>query len=389
MKIAVFLDDVSNAIDNAMQRAIMSNIMENINGIKLQIIDPIKIGKEKAIQIILKQDYDALLTYNKTGTNLTHKNNGTEEYVLSNIERKHIAWLTEHPVTFYEQYKASNCNRHYIFTNKSHAFFASNMGLIGSYSVQTFGSKIIKKIKPYRKRKYDICIAAQWRGPAEGNAFWSTSKGKSRQFFEDVLYLQDTIEDRDIYTAFLAAAKHHNVGEDQILKAAPAMRAMYWYARKKERIKLVKDLSKTGLKIALIGGDGWNNVIQANKNIDIIPPIRHEHLNDWYLNSKFVATMNNYNGANERVFDAMAAGCGLFSENAPNLKKQIGSDTAIYYEPNLASEHIPILINNLNNLYGEDAAIHNNKQFLEKHTWFHRGKELKNILDHCGSFENI
>ncbi|MEY4645066.1 MAG: hypothetical protein RLZZ596_1897 [Pseudomonadota bacterium] len=380
MKIAVYLDDVSNAIDNAMQRAIMSKLGPKLKNVDLQVIDPIKVGKDIAIKQLLQQEYDVLLTYNRTGIDLKVKR-GTEECsVLSMINRKHIAWLCEHPLTFFDQYKHSQNNRHYIFTNESHTFFSQNMGLQGSYSVQMFGSQPITKITPYSKRKYDICIAAQWRGPAELNAFWANATGKSRQFFEDVLYLQDTIDNRDTYTAFLAAAKHHGLSDQQVANAAPAMRIIYWYARKKERINLVKDLAKSGLKVALVGGDTWKSVLPQHKNIHFAPPVRHDDLKHWYLNSKVVATMNNSNGANERVFDAMAAGAALFSENAPNLIDLIGSDSANYYEPNRAAEQVEELKNRLNSGKAEEMALQNHQQFLNQHTWQHRGEFLNNVI---------
>ncbi len=381
MKIAVFLDEVSNAIDNAMQWAIMGKISTHLTSAQIKIIDPIKLGKTIAIEKLLEQDYDVLLTYNKTGTDLTVERNGQNCSVMSLIERKHIAWLTEHPLTFYDQYIKSPCDRHYIFPNESHALFAEKMGLVGSYSVQMFGSQPIPNLPSHKERDYDVCIAAQWRGPAEGNAFWQNSKGKTLEFFQDVMYLQDNLDTRDTFTAFQAAAKHHGLPESEIIKGANAMRALYWYARKKERINLVRDFAESGLKIALIGGESWKSVLPNHDNIHFVEPIQHEDLKEWYKNSKAVVTMNNFNGANERVFDAMAAGATLFSENAPSLQDILGNNQAIFYEPNKACERIEELRNVLNDQNAENMASMAYENFINNHTWRHRGEYLTSIIE--------
>jgi hypothetical protein len=389
MKIAVYLDEVSNAIDNAMQWAIMSKISAHLPLAQLEIIDPIKIGKNIAIGKLLDQDYDVLITYNKTGTDLTVERQGKKCSVLSLIKRKHIAWLTEHPLTFYDQYIQSPCNRHFIFPNESHAFFAEKMGLVGSYSVQMFGSQSIANVPDHKERVYDVCIAAQWRGPAEANAFWKNSKGKTLEFFQDVLYLQDNIETRDTFTAFHTAAKNYGLPDSEIIKGANAMRALYWYARKKERINLVRDLAKSGLKIALIGGDAWKSVLPNYDNIHFVEPIQHDDLKDWYVKSKAVVTMNNFNGANERVFDAMAAGATLFSENAPSLLNILGNSQAIFYEPNKASERVEELTNVLNDHRAQDMAKMAQENFIKNHTWKHRGEYLNSIVEHFIEVANV
>ena len=381
MKIAVFLDEVSNAIDNAMQWAIMTRISESLHDQELLIIDPLKIGKQEAVRILMQQEYDVLLTYNKTGTDLKVRlDDGSEASLLSVINRKHVAWLTEHPLTFYDQYMSSQSDRHFIFPNESHAFFAESMGLSGSFSTQMFGSSPAKSIAPFTEREFDVCIAAQWRGPAEANAFWITMTGKTREFFEDVVYLQDTIETRDTFTAFLAAAKHHGIDEREILKAGSAMRAIYWYARKKERIKLVQDFASSGLKVAIIGGEDWKEVLPNCDNLFFTEPVAHEHLKKWYQNSKSVVTMNNFHGANERVFDAMAAGCLVFGECAPSLMHLMGEDNAVFYEPNKACDKIGELEQLIRTGSARNMAQSGTDRFMAEHTWQHRGEYLSALM---------
>lgn len=382
MKIAVYLDEVSNSIDNAMQWAIMQRISESLRSNELLIVDPLKLGKDEATRVLLEQKYDVLLTYNKTGTNLKIPlKNGSQKALLSVIERKHVAWLTEHPLTFYDQYMSSQCDRHFIFPNESHAYFAQTMGLQGSFSVQMFGSSPIAEIAPYEERVFDVCIAAQWRGPPESNVFWKNTTGKTREFFEDVLYLQDSIENRDTFTAFMAAAKHHGIHDEQIAKAGSAMRAIYWYARKKERIKLVQDFASSGLKVALIGGEVWKEVLPNHGNIYFAEPVSHENLKKWYQKCKTVVTMNNFHGANERVFDAMAAGCLVFGECAPSLVHLLGDKVALFYEPNKACDQVKYLGDLINTGLASEMAENGTSKFISEHTWQHRGDYLAALMD--------
>jgi len=275
---------------------------------------------------------------------------------------------------------ASECDRHYIFAGESHSFFAEAMGLKGSSSVQMFGSSPLSETSKFEDPEFDVCIAAQWRGPPDANAFWRNAKGKTRDFFEDVLYLQDNIETRDTFTAFLASAKHHGVPEREVLAGGPMMRAIYWYARKKERIKLVVDFANSGLKVALIGGHAWNSILPINENITVIEAVGHEELKRWYLKCKSVVTMNNYHGANERVFDAMSAGCLVFCENAPILRTILGDQQAMFYEPNKACDKLEDLEALLSTGLASEMAQRAHENFLAAHTWKHKGEYLSSLF---------
>ena len=379
MQVAVYLDDVNNAIDNAMQRLVMSEIASSIPHCRIELIDPLQLGRTQATQVLLNQEYDLLLTYNKTGTELVTPT--ANERVLSKIKRKHVAWLTEHPLTFYADYRSSEGDRHYIFPSASHASFAHHMKLTGTFSSQLFGSTPIANPPPIEKREFDVCIAAQWRGNPDELAFWNRTSGKLREFYEDVLYLQETITTRDTFTAFLAALKHHGLDEDTVLTAGDQLRHLYWYARKRERINLVRALANSGLRIALIGGTEWKAVIPDSRNITYVPPSTYDRLKTWYLRSKCVVTTNNFNGASERVFDGMAAGCVLFSENSPILTDLIGDQNAVFYQPNRAESSVEQLHEALNNLNAPSMAARATKVFLCGHTWTHRANYLYNLFE--------
>ena len=389
MKIAVYLDDVSNSIDNAMQWAVMRRISESLGPQNFQIIDPLQVGQDDAVRILLQQEYDILLTYNRTGTNLMiSQNGGPQQSVLSLLKRKHVAWLVEHPLTFYAQYKGSQCDRHFIFPNECHSIFSYSMGLNGSYSVQMFGSSPVTEIATFKEREFDVCIAAQWRGPAEDNAFWGNMTGKIREFFEDVLCLQDNIDTRDTFMAFITAAKFHGIPEEEVLTADQAMKVIYWYARKKERIRLVQDFADSGLKVALIGGEDWKFVLPRHENIHFVEPLGHEQLKGWYQKCKTVVTTNNFHGANERVFDAMAAGCLVFGECAPSLIHLLGDKRALFYRPNKAFERIPQLRLALKNGSAEEMAHDANHLFLKGHTWDHRAQYLSAVIEELSLIPN-
>lgn len=384
MKIVLFVDNASNAIDNSMQRNIIAKINNELSKIyDTLLIDPLIIGIEESINILLKQQYDIVFTYNKTGTNLIINNelNSSSNFVFSNIKKLHICWLTEHPITFYEQYLQSQNNRHYIFTNETHSKFANEMDLQGSYSSCLFGSTPIKNYKNIKNRLYDICIAVQWRGFDSENEIWKNMDDKIKSFFRDVINLEELDSNKDIYNAYLIAAVIHKVNiEDKILHAKN-MRGVYWYIRRLERIKLVQDIANTGLKILLIGGDQWKKVIPNSKNITFVPPCNQETVIEYYKMSKSVVCTNCYNGASERVFDALAAGSIAITENSPALRNiLIDKESCIFYTPNKFSEIKDDIISFLKNNNSAKIAEAGNSIFLKNHTWESRAKFISNII---------
>jgi hypothetical protein len=123
MKVLFYIDGVSNSVDNDVQRDVMMKLGNALTeDISLEIVDTATIEPSKAHAIIEKQDYDILFTYNRTATEIASLSKSGN--LLKNIEKLHVCWLTEHPLTFYSNYFQSENNRHYIFTNESHAFFS-------------------------------------------------------------------------------------------------------------------------------------------------------------------------------------------------------------------------------------------------------------------------
>ncbi len=382
MKIAFFLDEVSQAIDNAMQWNVMSQLCQGLSkDHQITMLDPLKMGIQASQQALLEQDYDLLLTYNKTGTNLSDPATGRN--LMSLLEKPQISWLTEHPVTFYDQYRQTNsAYRHYLYPSEHHAFFAGQMGMQGTNRALLFGATPQKVTGNFGKRPYDICIAAQWRGPADANAFWLKMNAQQKRFFEDINVLQH-LEDRgDVYTAFLAAAEHHRVPLQRKTDFAPAMKALYWHARKTERIKMVQDLVASGLKILLIGGEDWKQVLPDHSNVHFVSTCKHEELAGYYLQSRAVASTNCFNGANERTFDAMSCGSISIAENSPTLLQHFTDSQDIVLYPRLkAAEVVPRIIDLLNDPQAsEQLAQRGHEAFSNAHTWDHRAAALSSWI---------
>jgi hypothetical protein len=383
MKILFYIDGVSNSVDNDVQRDVMNKLAASVSNDKdIEIIDTSKIAKDKAHQILINQNYDVLFTYNRTATEIKYINNTKEEYILKKIDKMHVCWLTEHPVTFYANYLNSENNRHYIFPNDAHSFFSESMGLKGSYSKSLFGSEPTKFIKAHADRTYEMCIAAQWRGPEEANAFWKNTEGKVRNFFESVLELQDSDENRDIYVAYLAAAQYYKIDMTDKLWHANAMKSIYWYARKKERINLVKDAAATGMKMILIGGDAWKTVLPPKNKITIKPECTHEELRALYGESKSVVNLNASNGACERAFDCLSAGSMLISEESKEMVNLFEvHNAARLFKPNHAHEKFNEFREIIQSGDSQEIANNGTRKFLENHTWKHRGNYLSIIFD--------
>lgn len=381
MKILFYIDGVSNSVDNDVQRDVMTKIGRSITeDIKIEFVDTSKMEKSKAYSILENQNYDILFTYNRTGTEIESPTKISK--LLKHIERMHVCWLTEHPLTFYENYLQSENNRHYIFPNESHAFFSRSMGLNGSYSTQLFGSDLIKNINISSDRKYEMCIAAQWRGSETANAFWKNSNQKTKEFFEAVLELQESDENRDTFIAYSAAAQFFGFDISNKKLHAQAMRSIYWYARKKERIQLVKDAVASGLNIILIGGEIWKSVLKNTENVTFYPECTHQELRDIYAHSKSVVNLNAANGACERAFDCLAAGSMLISEESLELKRLFETDkAAVFYKPNHAKEKMSEFKDLIKTNKWMEIASKGNEIFSNGHTWKHRSRYLQSIFN--------
>lgn len=383
MNIAFFLDEVSQAIDNSMQWNVMSELRQALAAEhQITMLDPLKMGLEASRQALLAQNYDLLITYNKTGTNLTDPASGRN--LMGMLEKPQISWLTEHPVTFFDQYQQTNStHRHYIFPNERHSFFAQQMGIQGSSQAMLFGSSL-KPIKgAYAQRPFDICIAAQWRGPADANAFWLKMDAKQRRFFEDINALQHLEDHGDVFTAFLAAAEHHRVPLDRKQDFALPLKALYWHARKTERIKMVQDLVASGLKILLIGGEGWKQVLPDHSNVHFVATCSHQELSGHYMNARAVASTNCFNGANERSFDAMSCGAISIAENSPTLIRHFTDFEDIVYYPRLhAADAVARIVDLLKDPKASEAlAERGQESFAGAHTWAHRAQALSSWVE--------
>jgi len=377
MKIAMLLDAVNNRIDNAMQWSVMRQLALYTDSHEVVFIDVPALGANNAIARLMAQEYDILVTYNKSGTNLTTVGSGAP--VLSQIKRPQICWLTEPIFNFYDLYKQTDSAfRRYILPNPSHGFLAKYCRLKGNLSYEAFGADKKERLGAESARPYDICVAAQWRGPAESNAFWLGKTGKARKFFEDAARFQFDLDSRDTFLAYITSASYHNLVIDDIDTHMAAIKAMYWYARKLERIKLIQDVVGTGLHVALIGGEEWKLVLRSYDNVTFYPHRDPSEVLRLYGQSKAVVGLNCYNGANERVFDAMSVGSMVIAENSPTLTTRFRHDeAAIYYEPlkfDSLEEKIRHLI-----ISGEykKVAMNGRQIFEEAHTWGHRSKFLQ------------
>jgi hypothetical protein len=382
MKIAIYLDEVNQAIDNSMQWSVMRHIGQELSRKdEVIFIDPIKMGSNESLNELKKQNYDVLLTYNKTGTNLIDESTG--QNLMSLLEVPQVSWLVEHPVTFYADYKKTNSpNRNYIFPNKTHNLFAKKMEMEGQYSNLLFASSEKKITIDYKDRPFDVCIAAQWRGEADSNAFWESMTGFEKKFFEEINELQNTNDGIDVFLAFLAVAEYYNIPQENINDFAPALKALYWHARKKERIKMVNDMTSSGMKILLVGGDGWRSIIQDKNKVTIKPPCTHDLLTHYYMNSRAVVSTNCTNGANERTFDAQSCGSISIAESSVTLINEFENmkDIIFYDRLHLAKsiEKIEEALKsgNKGNLIAEAGY----KKFITNNTWKSRVDDLAIIL---------
>lgn len=379
--IGIWIDDANHPVDNIMQRQTVSALAGALcEHFKIQWIDGHKMGHEAAVKAVLAEDYDALFLYNKSGTRFQ---DAQQRRILSWLNKPRVSWLVEHPVTFATDYLPCESEQtHYVFAHEHHANFMYGAGSQASYSCMPFGGYVQAREQqvPRAERPFDICVAASWRGSETSNVFWRNSTPTVSKFYEDVLLLQDQDEHRDIFNAYILAAKINDIAITDVKDHIIAMKALYWYERKRERINLVRDLCATGLKVLLIGDEGWREVIGEAPNVTRIDPCTHEALFAWYGQSKSVACMNNFNGANERIFDALGAGALPLVENDTQLIASLNEDLTFTYRPNEFKSVAQALPEWLAQRDGDEVLEQANAFMQAGHTWSDRAESLAQVL---------
>lgn len=384
MKVIFFIDACSNAIDNRYQRDVVFRLAHlTSRNHAVQIVDTEILGKDNALKIMLDQEYDAYFTYNRTGTDIIiNDSNGCEINLMSTISRMNYSWLTEHPLCWYENYYNSQKNRHYITPSKSHLFFMEEMDLIGNKTIQLFGSDTRNNLKDHKDRKYDVCIAAQWRGSEKANEFWTNFHPESQKFFTTILNIQDNDVDKDTFNAYIKSAAVYDINLSDKKLHAQFMRGIYWHARKKERINLVKNFVDSGLKIALVGGVSWKEVLNDTSNVDFYPEADHNELINIYGNSKSVVNLNAANGACERAFDGASCNSMIITEYSSLMNSIFtNNDAALNYLPSAPKQTIELLKEILKSGYSQKISNNGHQIFLNNHTWDHRASFLSDLLN--------
>jgi hypothetical protein len=186
---------------------------------------------------MLAQNYDAYFTYNRSGTDIFYVSSGISKYLMSMIAKPHVCWLTEHPLCWYEKYYQSPNKRHYILPRLSHATFLKEMSLVGTYSSQLFAADARLNYKKHIDRRYDVCIAAQWRGSEKANEFWVGRGGNTGRFFSTIAIAQNSDSAKDTYVAYVDVARRMNFDITNKLKHGQYMKGLYWHTRKKGGFK--------------------------------------------------------------------------------------------------------------------------------------------------------
>jgi len=375
MKILYLIDPVSNAVDNSFQREVVMRLARSTSLFaETFVLDTEQTGRKAAAAIMQKQEFDLYFTYNRTGTDIKVANaKGEELNLMSTIQRPHACWLTEHPLCWYENYFTSQKNRHYILPRTSHATFLSGMGLTGEVSEQLFAADPHPLQKSHKDRKYDICIAAQWRGPAAANEFWTRADESARVFFENVLVAQQADPNKDTYIAYLAVAQAMGVDISDRLRHAQYMRGLYWHARKSERISLVQDIVSSGLDVAVIGGDAWKSVLADSPAVTYFPECSHSDIVDIYADSRAIVNLNAANGACERAFDCAAVGAMLITEYSPAMEQLFANhDAAVFYHAAYKQESIQLIVDLIKSGNSELVGANALERLTAHHTWAHR-----------------
>ncbi len=146
---------------------------------------------------------------------------------------------------------------------------------------------------------------------------------------------------------------------------------------------MVKDMASSGMKILLVGGDGWKSVFQEKNQVTIVPPCTHDRLTDYYMNSRAVVSTNCSNGANERTFDAQSCGAISIAENSVTLENNFEDmkDIIFYDRLNLINKVTVIEEAIKNKTKGILISEEGHQNFINNNTWKHRASNLYKVLE--------
>ena len=149
---------------------------------------------------------------------------------------------------------------------------------------------------------------------------------------------------------------------------------------------MVNALVESGLSVALIGGDSWKSVLRPSPRLTLLPACTHQAVVQWYRDARTVVCTNGYNGASERVFDAMSAGALVVSEDAPHLVSALGdSAAAFFYRPNRLHDRVGELAELMRSGRSQVMADSGRRLLVQGHTWQHRVAALGEVLVQVGA----
>ena len=250
----------------------------------------------------------------------------------------YVAWLVDYPSIHYPRLAERRTGCSVISANGDDAAYVKEIcGTDYAHAdFPGFISGVDLSWRDYGDRPHSIVLAASWMGTPK--PFWKEIKNDvvrkaATESLEELM--QD--ESLDYGRSFKAAFSRNGIDAS----ANPRLFSFYLneiiqHVRCASRIRVVKALAESGLP-TLVVGEGWDGFKHV-KSFGFHPSVSSRELLQVYGRSKVVVNLNAKSGASERVVYGIQAGCGIATQETPELRNLFADKGGcVFLKPNATS----------------------------------------------------
>ncbi len=272
------------------------------------------------------------------------------------LDRRHIAWSVDHPV-FNEMYfrkrlENSEFGRsiELLFVDRSRCFFAEERLMAPrTHFLPHAATALFTAGSDLSNRPYDLVFFGTMEFPdkykkqlLDGAATISPELGN---LLEQVLgayqFESGRLIDLEFWTLLDSS---FNLSPEDLQKLCLGMLPLFdLYFRYQHRIRFFQSICAHQLHV--FGNGPWDQ-IGLSPNVTVHPAVSHLEIPEILRQSKLVVnhapTLRD--GGHERVFDALACGCGVLSTPSTYLSEEFGDSQGILFCPPGQESHLDDLI---------------------------------------------
>lgn len=307
-------------------------------------------------------------------------------------ERRHIAWSVDHPVFNEPFFRKRRENPQFgrsielLFVDRSRCFFAEEcLAAPPTHFLPHAASAPFAEISDWAARPYDLVFFGTMEFPdkykkqlLEGAATVSPAMVR---LLEQVLaeYSYEAGRPLDLEFWNLLDTSFHLSREDLQKLFLGLFPLFELYCRYQHRIRFFRSIRSH--RVHVFGNGPWDQ-IGLTPNITVHPAISHLEIPEVLRQSKLVVNHApvHREGSHERVFDALASGCGVLSTPSTYLSEEFGPQQGLAFCP---SGQEPQLDEQLAGWLGSDRRVEirmGQQRVRTGHTMDVRAKQLLHLI---------